>query len=310
MTVTMQRIVFISNIVVVLILSNSRSDCCCLAAAFTVSSSAFATTSGVGTIRQSRMTTTAFRRFMSDIPNDSEQQQQNRKGSSASRTKVIIDVQKEIRKYEEEIVKNLPPKPEDMIVMIGDLLSLAVYGFFDHFISNDLMTANVNRANTPAKLSVLLEKFSPAASTAIDTEHLLSTPVWVDSAVTPNLSQIYQITVSDQIVTHYSPLLQQTGLAVTILASCWLLSGWFHEAFLYKHTLLCRTDDALVITAKTWLTCSLLLFTLTAFSHYVCGCDSILSYTRGDIDFIVDSLSVLTMWRFLVSSLLGTGGSK
>jgi hypothetical protein len=183
---------------------------------------------------------------------------------------------------------------------------------FDHFISQDLMAASVNRANTPAKLSALLEKFSPQASTAVDTEHLLSTPVWVDtsSSATPNLSQIYQITVSDQLVTHYSPLLQQTGLAVTILASCWLVSGWIHEAFSYKHTLLCRTDDALVVTAKTWLTCTLLLFTLTALSHYLCGCDNILSYTRGDIDFIIDSLSVLTMWRFLVSSLLGTGGSK
>jgi hypothetical protein len=61
---------------------------------------------------------------MSDIPKEPDHNK-NRKDSS----KIIIDVQKEIMKYEKEIAKNLPPRPEDMIVLTGDLLSLSVYGF-------------------------------------------------------------------------------------------------------------------------------------------------------------------------------------
>lgn len=230
----------------------------------------------------------------------------NSEDDSTCPTSVLVLDYIQDKVNDKEIRKMLPPKPEDVFTLIGDLLSLSIYGFFDHFISQDVMLASVKHADSPAKLSALLAKISPAAQTAVNSDYLLSTPVWVDCTETPYLFHTLQVTVSDQIVTHYSPLLQQTGLAVTALSVCWLLSGYIHHSFAFKHTLSCRTDTALIVTGKTWLTCSVLLFGFTALSHVVCGCP-IISFTKGDIDYIVDSLSVLTMWRFMASSMLGTG---
>jgi hypothetical protein len=33
-------------------------------------------------------------------------------------------------------------------------------------------------------------------------------------------------------------------------------------------------------------------------------------FTRGDLDYILDSLSVLVLWRFMMSYMLGSGGSR
>lgn len=258
-------------------------------------------------------TTTASNSFlsMSDVPNN---EHDNLSGTATTTKKPNDTIDNVVLNYitlavqeGKEFVKNLPPKPEDMVVMVGDLLSLSIYGFFDHFICQDIVVASVKNADSPAKLGVLLSKISPQAATVVNNDYLLSTPVWVDSTTVPNLSHVLQVTVSDQLVTHYSPLLQQTGLAVTALASCWLCAGWIHQSFSFRNTLLCSTDTALLVTAKTWITSSALLFTFTALSHYVCGCENIFSFTKGDVDYIIDSLSVLVMWRFLVSYILGTG---
>ena len=107
-----------------------------------------------------------------------------------------------------------------------------------------------------------------------------------------------------------SPLLEPMGMATTLLASSWLLAGWFHRAFAYKNTLNCPTDKALTVTARTWLTTCLILFGLVVTSQALTGMeDWATNFRKGDVDYIVDSLTVLIVWRFMASWLLGGGSS-
>ena len=220
--------------------------------------------------------------FLSDIPEQPQEQQKSLE-------------QKQQRK-EDWLLEFLPPAPEDELVMMGDLLSLAVYGFADHFLSNSLAQHFTHQLDSPYKLY--------HATSVIDSQHYYHAPVWLDCTDNAHTVSVLQMTLQDRLVTHYSPALESTGVALCLLMTAWLAAGWWHGAFLLKHTVHCSTRTALWRTLQTWVTCSLLVLGLASLSS------TEWTLTPGDLSFVVDSLSVLVLWRFLASWILGTGTDR
>lgn len=186
-----------------------------------------------------------------------------------------------------------PPPPEDRLILTGDLAALFVYGFTDHFLCSDIGNYFIQQADSPQKLHLAADS----------TQTTLNTPVWIEPESVVQLTKTMQLQLSETLVSHYSPVLQPTGMATCLLAGSWLLAGWLHHAFSFQNTLNCRTDRALQVTATAWVTSCGIMLSIVSISHLLCGCD--VFYTRGDVDYIFDSLSVLCMWRFLASSILG-----
>ena len=204
-----------------------------------------------------------------------------------------------------------PPPPEDTFVMIGDLLSLCVYGISDHFFCQVVARMMVRQT-----LADPLHHLNGAAAAQVSNGgsagmggavvNSLQAPVWLDLQ-SPYTDHILEMNLSNQLVNQYSPLLEPMGAATCLLIACWLLAGWFHQAFSYRNTLDCSTERALMVTVQTWLTTCALLFGMVLLSQALCGCDSFYLLKRGDLDYVVDSASVLIMWRFLAAFLLGSG---
>ena len=192
-----------------------------------------------------------------------------------------------------------PPPPEDQLVLTGDILALFVYGISDHLIAREVSNIMLNTADSPEKVMQLAKDSGE--------EILNSMPVFVDTNQIPSqqLTQALQSTLRDNshLVAHYSPVLQSTGVACCLLAASWLLAGWYHQAFSFRHTLNCQTTTTLRVTLQTWLTTCLMMVSVVALSHILCGCDVFL--TRGDSDYIFDSLTVLVLWRFMINRMLG-----
>ncbi|KAL7563950.1 hypothetical protein ACA910_017565 [Epithemia clementina (nom. ined.)] len=199
-----------------------------------------------------------------------------------------------------------PPPPEDTFVMMGDLLSLCVYGITDHFFCQVVAQGMVRDT-----LADPLHHLSRAAASQIshgDAALLIQAPVWLDLQ-SPYTNHVLEVNLSNQLVNHYSPLLEPMGAATCLLVACWLLAGWFHQAFSLRNTLDCNTERALMVTVQTWLTTCALLFGLVLTSQQLCGCNvsSFFMVQKGDLDYVIDSASVLILWRFLASYLLGSG---
>ena len=230
---------------------------------------------------------------MSDVPQDDDDLQKKKKKAMRRRPPRLT------REENKDYWWKLPPPPEDQFVLIGDLLSLAVYGISDHLVCQ-----------------IMSHQLVPTSSREIYTDMVanadaaLHAPVWWDAA-SPQATAVLQATLESHLVTQYSPLLEPMGQATTLLAAAWLLAGWFHRAFLFQNTLDCPTEKALEVTARTWLTTCAILLTLVVASQAVMGMeDWATNFQRGDVDYIVDSLTVLIVWRFMASYLLGGGGSK
>lgn len=205
----------------------------------------------------------------------------------------------------------LPPPPEDQVVLTGDLLSLFVYAFSDHFVA-DLNAYLAGAAPGQPYHAGAADLYAAATSAAGTTSDgiVLKAPVWLD--VTHGYrDHVLHVLLADQTVTQYSPVLQPAGLAACLLSAAWLVSGWLHRAFMFRNTLDCPADKALTVTARTWVTTCAVLLAGVAASNAVLLNDSEWWHTfkKGDVDYILDSLTVLAFWRFLVSSMLGSGGS-
>lgn len=228
--------------------------------------------------------------FMSDIPNENDKKKPKKKVSRADTL------------FSERMTDNkwwkLPPPPEDHFVLIGDMLSLTVYGITDH-----LLCQVVSAQTIPNDSQKLLHDMVANADAS------LHVPVWWEAG-SPQAGSVLQTTLEAHVVTQYSPLLEPVGQATTLLLASWLFSGWFHRAFLFRNTLDCSTDQALTVTGKTWVTSCLVLLVLVIASQAFCGLeDWATTFRQGDLDYLVDSLTVLLVWRFIASSMLG-GGSK
>lgn len=178
-----------------------------------------------------------------------------------------------------------PPPPEDMFVLTGDVLALSVYGLADHIVSQDMTQQMV----FDSKSSMELQQMATAD---------WGPPVWLDSTHSYH-QHVLQVTLSDKLVTHYSPLLEQTSVAVCLLLTSWLLSGWWHQAFAVETTR--NAERNLYKTGQTWLTSTAILGSVVAVSHLIM---EPVTFTKGDITFLLDTLTVMTMWRFMASCIV------
>jgi len=268
--------------------------------------------------------------FLSDIPQDQDKQEKrgsdgnkrnrNDRGGGSSDNDVDDDW------LADTFVRftTPPPFPEDQFVMTGDLLSLFVYAFTDHFVCRDL--AQYLTAMTSDRQAAVWAIGDRAGSSALAgpdvaataTDHVLtSVPVWLDSTQIHHRDHVLHVLLDDRTITQYSPLLESAGMAACALAGAWLVSGWIHSAFQYKNTLECDTDRALAVTAQTWFTTTLLMLGGVAATNSIFLSSSSAAaanefwwqtFSKGDVDYIFGALSVVCLWRFIASSMLGSGG--
>ncbi len=178
-----------------------------------------------------------------------------------------------------------PPPPEDLFVLTGDVLALSVYGLADHIVSQELTHQMVLDSPNPMELQQkMAADWGP--------------PVWLDSTHSYH-QHVLQVTLSDKLVTHYSPLLEPTSVAVCLLLASWLLAGWWHQAFAIETTR--NAERNLFKTGQTWLTSTAILVSIVAVSHLIM---EPVTFAKGDISFLLDTLTVMAMWRFMVSCII------
>lgn len=211
-----------------------------------------------------------------------------------------------------KIKLELPPPPEDQISMVGDIASIFLYSFLDHFMTylyDDFLNSPsaVNTISAPAAL----EYFAAATSEISGTPTSSALPVWFDTVSSAPFG-IIPLTTSLPLHHHvsYAPIISSAGMASVVLCSTWLACGYMTGAFRFSNTL-GSTQRALAVTAVTWFATVMVVTALAYGSDVLVGNMDQLHYTVGltkaDVDFIFDSLSVLLVWRFLWSSIFGSG---
>ena len=199
---------------------------------------------------------------------------------------------------------------EDKFTLGGDLLAIAVYGWTDHFFGADFAHYLVQHTEITTHPAVV------------------AMPAWMSpsmSLATPEQILMIRTSMSDELVAQYSPLLQTMGGAATSLAVAWLVAGYIWQSFRYHNTMGSSPDRVLVHTALTWFTATTLLLLATVLTNGVvlawwnlhhldpaatATLAPTLWPTQGDLIFAIDAWSLLTMWRFLISIMLGGGGGS
>mmetsp|Transcript_45863 Transcript_45863/g.53659 ORF Transcript_45863/g.53659 Transcript_45863/m.53659 type:complete len:259 (+) Transcript_45863:119-895(+) len=187
-----------------------------------------------------------------------------------------------------EIIKRkkpqLPPLPENKLVLGGDVLALFLYSFMDH--SLNYFTDQATKESTEASIVGL-------HATWLDYFHLPTEFVTATTQM-PNLFQ-------------YSPALQQAGICSVTITTLWLISAYFNEAFSYENTVY-NSESVILITGKSWLyTAAGMIAIALASDSMICGCplySHVGHLTKCDADYIFDSIGVLLSWRYMVSLIL------
>jgi len=206
------------------------------------------------------------------------------------------NVVKSRREYLGALLKSkLPKPPEDQILLLGDTGALFLYSFLDHIVT-DIFEYTIATSEVPSSISqAMAESFDISSGV----------PVWFDPESSIPLSaalpMYHHIT--------YAPALSTVGSASVLLATTWLICGYFTGAFLFENTIECSTRRVLTKTAQTWVFTCILMVSFALCSDSLIGCVNCLhksvGLTKADADYIFDSLSVLVMWRFLFSTFLG-----
>ena len=212
----------------------------------------------------------------------------------------------------------LPPPPEDQLSFTGDIGTIFFYTFIDHAV-NGMYDEWLNSPE------VLVSKSASAAiessfAASIDLSSSItqapmtgnSFPVWFDLA---NSEPFGNIPLSSALpIAHhiqYAPALDTTGMSSVLLASTWIICGYFTGAFEFKNTLYCSPNKVVLATAKNWFfTCLVMLAIAYGSDSLVGSIDGLhksIGLTKADEDFILDSLTVLLAWRFTLNLTLGYG---
>ena len=206
----------------------------------------------------------------------------------------------------------LPPPPEDQWMITGDVGVLFVYAFASHYFNNFIVQSVFGTSDSVEDAVRTLDPWGDIVQ--------LQVPVWVDCNTAPHISnQVQSIMAQQSLLNHWGPLFSTAGAACVALCSCWLMAGWFHRTFLYQNTVDCDTSDVLQKTVETWVSSAGLLLTLAISCHALVGQVPVLQHmlgyaqsfshdvilTKADMFYIVDSLTVLLCWRFMVRVMMG-----
>mmetsp|Transcript_13948 Transcript_13948/g.39703 ORF Transcript_13948/g.39703 Transcript_13948/m.39703 type:complete len:388 (-) Transcript_13948:185-1348(-) len=279
-------------------------------------------------------TTTATTLFMSDyFPEESSNSKPSggsTKSSSSSSTSTSKQ-QNWLQQLQQYGKDRLPPSPEDQFTMIGDIGSIFVYACSSHTLNNMIVSHVVETSET---LQDAIQALDPMHEVIKNPDHL---PVWLFNQPEYIQQQYLLNEVQTKLMDHYSPILSSIGTSFIALCGCWLVSGYIHQSFCFHNTLDCKTSHVLLKTLQTWITC------ITICLGFVVGCNflfggaasdntdiirtmtmlvtnnggsggmdidsmmAILLPTQTDMMYIIDSLSVLVVWRFMLSVMLGYG---
>jgi hypothetical protein len=217
----------------------------------------------------------------------------------------------------------LPPPPEDQFIMTGDVSVLFLYSFISHNLNNFVVESVFSNSDT---LQEAIQSLDPTGEVI-----QLQSPVWV----MPQFQDtVMTATIQDSLLDHWGPLFSTAGSASVALCTCWLIAGWWHQAFLFQHSLDCDASQALQKTLSTWISMALLMCALTYGSnalvshlhdvphdlplffdttwlgfgssdtYYGCRGDDDYLFTKADAMFLVDSSTVLIAWRFMANSMM------
>lgn len=206
-----------------------------------------------------------------------------------------------IKKKQESWRDVFPPPPEDTIVLTGDVFSLMIYCFMESattsFLSEDnilhtLVTSSSTSIQLPVWSDVLKNNFGSSLLREIMN--------------TQQIANIGTFANAEQTVPHFAPCFQSAGISFILLTSCWLLSGYFNKSFSYNNTIGCNPNEAVKVTFKTWIFSAMLVFGASLMSGKICGCEFFPGLSKSDVEFILDSASVLVVWRFMVASMLNS----
>lgn len=224
------------------------------------------------------------------------------------------------RKIQSWVESTLPPPPEDQISFAGDIGSIFLYTSLDHIVngmydewlnSPDVLVSKSASAAIEASFSATSDLANSITQEPFTGN---SFPVWFDlknSAPFGNIPLSSSLPISHHI--QYSPALDTAGMAAVLLASSWMVCGYFTGAFNFKNTLECSPNRAIIAVTKNWFFTVLLMFVIAYASDTFVGCVDCLhksvGLTKADEDFILDSLSVLLVWRFTLNNALGYGPS-
>ena len=184
--------------------------------------------------------------------------------------------------------------PEDQLTLAGDVFSIFIYSFIDHeatWLFDSLSAASTNHA--------LLPRVPPVWFNALNAAPFGSIPL------------ISALPMEHHFI--YSPAIIYPGLASVLLATFWIFTSTLTGALSFKNTL-CDSRRALLITTLTWVFTALLVGLFAWASDGVIGhfdaYHKSVGLTRSDMDYIAGSLTVLLFWRFIVSTLIGSGGDS
>lgn len=212
------------------------------------------------------------------------------------------------------VYSKLPPPPEDQLSMGGDIGCLFMYSFIDHCVNN-MYDSYLNSPDTSSASSAIESSLAASAelsSLVLDTTSVVpnSLPVWFDAMNSAPFGTI-PLRAALPIEHHitYAPAISDVGTASVVLCLTWLMSGYITGAFRFRNTLECSTQRALSTTGKTWiLNCIVMLGIAWGSDYFVGKLDCLhksVGVTKADADFIFGSLSVVLIWRYMLSSFFG-----
>jgi hypothetical protein len=217
----------------------------------------------------------------------------------------------------EWVYSKLPPPPEDQLSMGGDVGCLFMYSFIDHCVNNmyDSYLNSPDTIITSSASSAIESSLAASAelsSLVLDTTAVVpnSLPVWFDAMSSAPFGTI-PLRAALPIEHHitYAPAISDVGTASVVLCLSWLLSGYITGAFQFRNTLECSTQRALSTTGKTWiLNCIVMLGIAWGSDYFVGNLDCLhksVGVTKADADFIFGSLTVVLIWRYILSSFFG-----
>uniref|UniRef100_A0A6U3TWK3 Uncharacterized protein n=3 Tax=Ditylum brightwellii TaxID=49249 RepID=A0A6U3TWK3_9STRA len=213
--------------------------------------------------------------------------------------------EKKAKRQEFNIWKYLPSPPEDQLTLSGDVAALFVYAFLDHTL-NDFYGEVVRNGGDGGPVAAI----DPILAAEVSASQQI--PVWYDTTVDFAGAQ-GAIIPPPMEYAHYAPAINTAGTAAIVLTFIWLFSGYITGAFLYRNTVECNPSRAMLVTGKTWVLATIITVGIALASDALGDVYDIVHYpslgglTKADADFIFGDLSVLAMWRFMISFLLGSG---
>ena len=239
---------------------------------------------------------------------------QSKHGTSSMFSDIPRDDMDEAEAYlfQQYVEPLIPPPPEDLFTMAGDVTVLFLYAFTSHYLNNFVVDSVIAHSDS---IQDALSTLDPMGEV-----NRLQQPVWVSVDEYLITQNVLTLAAKENLMNHWGPLFSTAGLASVALCTCWLVAGLWHRAFLFQNSLECEAGSALVKTIETWFSMAFLMILLAM------GCNELITFlpagmvhnalggsavdhvdyimTKADSMLLIDSMTVLIAWRFMANSFM------